>query len=120
MVETGILVPETDGYVEPEAVYVYEYLIRPAYRDASDYRPDSFSQQFDHREGVERQLSGQYAVQYLPQYPVEGYSEDAPSVQGATEPTVNFAAAIRAFFAENPDTDEETDPLSDLTPDPEI
>ncbi len=116
MVETGIQVPETVGYVEPQAVYVYEHLIRPAYRDASDYRPDSFSQQFDHSEPGASQLLGQYVGQYHPQYPMEVHPEDAPYRRDGAEPALTPAQAIRVFFAENPEPDEEI-PLEEI---PEI
>lgn len=116
MVETGIQVPETVGYVEPQAVYVYEHLIRPAYRDASDYRPDSFSQQFDHSEAGVSQLLGQYVGLYHPQYPIEEHPEDAPYRQEGGSPVVNPKEAIRTFFAENPEPDEDI-PLEEI---PEI
>ncbi len=116
MVETGIEVPETPNYVEPQAVYVYEHLIRPAYRDASDYRPDSFSQQFDHSEPGASQLLGQYVGLYHPQYPMEEHPEDAPYRQEGAEPTLTPAQAIRVFFAENPEPDEDI-PLEQI---PEI
>ena len=116
MVETGIVVPETVGYVEPDAVFVYEHLIRPAYRDASDYRPDSFSQQFDHSEPGASQLLGQYVGLYHPQYPMEEHPEDAPFRQEGAAPMLTPAEAIRAFFAENPEPEEEI-PLEEI---PEI
>lgn len=116
MVETGIQVPETPNYVEPEAVYVYEHLIRPAYRDASDYRPDSFSQQFDHSEAGVSQLHGQYVGLYHPQYPIEEHPEDAPYRREDAEPMLSPKEAIRAFFAENPEPDEETEPEVDPGP----
>ncbi len=117
MVETGIVVPETVGYVEPDAVYVYEHLIRPAYRDASDYRPDSFSQQFDHSEPGASQLLGQYVGLYHPQYPIEEHPEDAPYHQEGGSPVVNPKEAIRTFFAENPEPDEEIEPEAASEPD---
>ena len=116
MVETGIQVPETVGYVEPQAVYVYEHLIRPAYRDASDYRPDSFSRQFDHSEPGVSQLLGQYVGLYHPQYPMEEHPEDALYRREGAEPVLTPAQAIRVFFAENPEPDEDI-PLEEI---PEI
>ncbi len=44
-------------YHEPSSVYVYTYIVRPAYRDSmSDYRPETSFLQSAHREGETVQI----------------------------------------------------------------
>ena len=114
MVEVGVEIVEPKNYVEPDDVYVYEFLIRPAYRDASDYRPDSFTHSFDEANqhadvDYTSSLGTHYAAQYQSQYPTEIHPEDAGFVDEDTELPSRPGQVIREFFANLP-PDEESDP----------